>query len=146
MLCLPRLAQTKYVDWPDDLGVIGTGEIADVWPLDLEHRGSEVGEVPGCDRSGDRLFECDDDDTVERGAHAPGSFAARRENPSRDCGSFMSRIRDATTVRRICAVPPPMVNIRTSRYILSSGLRREYPAAPNVCNASLDHLNRGLRR
>ena len=53
------------------------------------------------------------------------SFAASRLYPSRVCGSFRPRMRDATTVRRICAVPPPMVNIRASRAIRSSGRLRE---------------------
>ena len=52
-------------------------------------------------------------------------FAASRLYPSRVCGSFRPRIRDATTVRRICAVPPPMVNIRASRAMRSSGRLRE---------------------
>ena len=56
---------------------------------------------------------------------APYPFAATRLNPSRVCGSFRPRMRDATTVRRICAVPPPMVNIRASRAMRSSGRLRE---------------------
>ena len=50
---------------------------------------------------------------------------ASRLNPSLVCGSFRPRICDATTVRRICAVPPPMVNIRASRAMRSSGRLRE---------------------
>ena len=52
-------------------------------------------------------------------------FSASRLNPSRVCGNLRPRMRDATTVRRICAVPPPMVNIRASRAMRSSGRLRE---------------------
>ena len=52
-------------------------------------------------------------------------FAASRLNPSRVCGNLRSRMRDATTVRRIWAVPPPMVNMRASRAMRSSGRLRE---------------------
>ena len=55
----------------------------------------------------------------------PYPFTASRLYPSRVCGSFRPRMRDATTVRRICAVPPPMVNIRASRAMRSSGRLRE---------------------
>ena len=56
---------------------------------------------------------------------SPYSFAASRVNPSRVCGSLRPRMRDATTVRRIWTVPPPMVNIRASRTMRSSGRLRE---------------------
>ena len=45
--------------------------------------------------------------------------------PSRFCGNLRSRMREAMTVRRICAVPPPMVNMRASRTMRSSGKLRE---------------------
>jgi len=46
-------------------------------------------------------------------------------DPPRVCGSFQPSIFDATNVRSTCAVPPPMVNMRTSRAMRSSGRSRE---------------------
>ena len=40
---------------------------------------------------------------------------------SRCCGNFQPSNFDATRVRSTCAVPPPMVNIRTSRAMRSMG-------------------------
>ena len=48
-----------------------------------------------------------------------------RSQPSRVCGSFQPSTLDATRVRSTCAVPPPIVNMRTSRAIRSSGRARE---------------------
>ena len=45
--------------------------------------------------------------------------------PSRVCGSFFFRIAPATTLRSTSAVPPPIVNMRTSRAMRSSGSSRE---------------------
>ena len=53
------------------------------------------------------------------------SRSASFVKPSRVCGNLRSRMRDATTVRRICAVPPPIENIRPSRQKRSIGRRRE---------------------
>ena len=53
------------------------------------------------------------------------SRAAGFRYPSRVCGSLRPSSREATSVRRICAVPPPIVNMRASRTMRSSGRLRE---------------------
>jgi len=56
---------------------------------------------------------------------AAAARAASFAWPSRFCGSLRSRMREAMTVRRICAVPPPIVNMRASRAMRSNGRLRE---------------------
>jgi hypothetical protein len=59
---------------PGDLRVVVAGEVAGTGPLDLDHPGPEVGQLPGGEGSGDRLLEGDDEDALERCGH-PGSVS-----------------------------------------------------------------------
>ena len=56
--------------------------------------------------------------------------------PSHVCGSLLSIIVEATTVRWICVVHPPIVNIRTSRTMRFNEKFLEYLAEPNYFSAS----------
>ena len=49
-----------------DAVVVAAGEVAGVGPLDLDHPGAEVGQLPGRVRRGDRLLERDDGRTTKR--------------------------------------------------------------------------------
>ena len=66
--------------------VVGAGEVAAVRPLDLDDARALVGEEPGAVGRGDRLFEGDDEDAVERTAHGgsvPETASPRRRPRAR---------------------------------------------------------------
>src|SRR4029077_1114652 len=46
--------------------IVGARSIAAAWPLDLDHPGPELGELPRRERAGDHLLQCNDRDAVER--------------------------------------------------------------------------------
>ena len=81
-------------------------------PRLIQTAGNHIGNTHGVIQS---------DGAYSAARRAAFSFSARRWWPSRVCGSFRSRMREATTVRKICAVPPPIVNMRASRCIRSIG-------------------------
>ena len=52
-----------------DARVVGAGEVTRAGALDLDHAGTEVGELARAERRGDGMFEGDDGDAVEGPDH-----------------------------------------------------------------------------
>ena len=118
-----------------DAVVVAAGEVAGVGPLDLDHPGAEVGQLPGRVRRGDRLLERDDGRTTKRlhddsfddrhGAHHHRMSAVRGYAPTpRPEGTIMTDTDDLEGVRArtraLCSEFP-------DEYWRETDLNRRYP-------------------
>ncbi len=121
----PRaLIQTTHSRQPNVCCGSRSRSADDPAPMYAVGRGADmIGRQEGVQRVGSERFQ--NDAPPASGALGPAYVSPWRAYPSRLCGSLRPRRRAATIVRRICAVPPPMVNMRASRTMRSSGRARE---------------------